>query len=101
MQLMSTPPFPDVRAAAGGAPVLAWVPTPMSGCLYYVGPEDMGGFGDLNARVAAAAAVPAAQGKTEAEVADALLAPRGVVIKRPGAPDVYDYEFSPQEVRTA
>jgi hypothetical protein len=96
MQAMSTPPVSDVRAAAGGVPVITWATMPMSSCLHLFGPEELGGFGDLKARVTAAAK---AQSKTEAEVAGNILEPRGAIVRRPGVPDMYDYEFSMGEVR--
>jgi hypothetical protein len=65
---------------------------PMSSCLHLFGPEELGGFGDLKARVTAAAK---AQNKTEAEVAGGILEPRGAVVRRPGVPDMYDYESFP------
>jgi hypothetical protein len=69
----------------------------MSAGLYLGGPEDLGGYGDLNAKLEAAAA---AAGKTINEVADSVCnLNSGTVKKVAGVPDMYDYEYEPQEVR--
>jgi hypothetical protein len=85
-----------VKAAAGGVPIVKWMPCPMSAFLHLFGPETLGGYGDLDAKIAAAAK---AQGKTEAEVADSLYERKeGEIVVTPGVPALYDYEFQPQEV---
>jgi hypothetical protein len=86
-----------VKAAAGDVPLVHWMPCPISASLHMFGPEAMGGHGDLDAKIIAAAE---AQGKPEAEVADALYDRKeGAIIETPGVPALYDYEFNPQEVR--
>jgi hypothetical protein len=61
------------------------------------GPKALGGYGDLDAQIVAAAKT---QNRTEAEVIDSIyLRRQGVIIATPGTPDLYDYEFHPQEVR--
>jgi hypothetical protein len=77
--------------------VYAWVSSTLATFLRYSGPEELGGFGDLAAKLDAAAA---AQGKTVPEVADSIFRQvGGGIIKLPGIPEMYDYEFFPQEVR--
>jgi hypothetical protein len=85
-----------VKAAAGGAPIVRWMPCPMSGCLHLFGPEALGGHGDIDAKIAA---IAKAQGKTEIEAADGLCERNeGAIITTPGVPALYDYEYQPQEV---
>jgi hypothetical protein len=96
-QVFLGPPIFSVKAAAGGCPVIAWVPSPMSSCLLLLGPEVYGGYGNMDEKAAAAARE---QGKTELEVADSLYnRAEGKVIRIAGLPDVYDYEYHPQAVR--
>lgn len=86
-----------VKVAAGGVPIISWMPCPMSACLHLFGPETLGGYGDLDGKIIAAAKT---QGKPEAEVADGLYERKeGAITATPGVPAVYDYEFHPQEVR--
>jgi hypothetical protein len=69
----------------------------MSSVLYLVGPEEMGGHGDLGAKLEAAVK---ATGKPLPEIADSVYERlEGKVAKVPGVPDLYDYEYFPQEVR--
>jgi hypothetical protein len=90
--------IPSIKSVSGGAcGVYAWVSSTLATFLRYSGPEELGGFGDLAAKLDAAAA---AQGKTVPEVADSVFRQvGGGVIKLPGVPEMYDYEFFPQEVR--
>jgi hypothetical protein len=68
----------------------------MSGVLYIAGPEELGGYGDLAAKLDAAVK---ATGKTVAEIGDTVYGKaEGKVVKIPGVPDMYDYEYFPQEV---
>jgi hypothetical protein len=79
--------------------VILSMPSPMSACLHVMGPEELGGYGDMDARLAEAAQ---AQGKSimAREVADSIfLRTAGKVIQGPGMPAMYDYEYHPQEVR--
>jgi hypothetical protein len=56
----------DVRETGAACPVLAWMPSPMSSVLRMSGPENLGGLGDLQAKIAAEAA---ATGKPVTEIA--------------------------------
>jgi hypothetical protein len=98
LQVLTTPPASAAKAAAGEAcPVIAWLPSPMSANLLLFGPESLGGHGDIDQKLADAAQV---QGKTIPEVADSVFKrTAGVIVKAPGAPDMYEEEYSPQEVR--
>jgi hypothetical protein len=69
----------------------------MSSVLHMIGPEEMGGLGDWGAKLEAAAK---ATGKTTVELAESFYEwMEGKVVKTPGVPDLYDYEYFPQEVR--
>jgi hypothetical protein len=69
----------------------------MSSVLHLSGPESLGGYGDLAAKLDAAAK---AAGKTVPEVADSVFRQvSGNIKKVAGLPDMYDYEYVPQEVR--
>lgn len=95
-QAFLTAPVPIVKAAAG-CPVFAWMPSPMAACLYLFGPESLGGYGDLAAKIAVVAKkqnIP----KTEA-AHHVYLREQGAVIRVAGTPDMYDYEYHPQVVR--
>jgi hypothetical protein len=96
VQAFLTAPVPVVKAAAGCA-VFAWMPSPMSACLYLFGPESLGGYGDLAAKIDA---VAKEQNLPKTEAAHRVyLREQGLVIRVAGTPDMYDYEYHPQVVR--
>jgi hypothetical protein len=99
MKIFRPHDMPTVKRVSGGAcPVLAWVPFPMTSFLRFAGPTELGGLADLTSRAEAAAAET---GETVDEAAERLYREvDGRVVKTPSLPDVYDYEFFPQEVRT-
>jgi hypothetical protein len=94
-QAFLTAPVPTVKEVAG-CPVFAWMPSPMSACLYLFGPESLGGYGDLAAKIAAVAQEHDIS-KTEA-AHRVYLREQGAIIHVPGTPDMYDYEYHPAVV---
>jgi hypothetical protein len=88
------------QVSENACPAYGWVSSSLATFLRFSGPEALGGFGDLAAKIDAAAAAETAQGKTLAQIADGVWKQTsGSVVKLPGIPDMYDYEFFPQEVR--
>jgi hypothetical protein len=87
-----------VKSVSGGTcPVIVWVATPMHAFLRFAGPAELGGFGDIGAAMEAAAQ---SEGRTIAKVASRMSGPVGAdVVRLPGLPDMYHYEYHPQEVR--
>jgi hypothetical protein len=68
----------------------------MFSVLHISGPEELGGYGDMAGKLAAAVK---ATGKTIVEVADSVfLTAAGDITRVPGIPELYDYEYFPQEV---
>lgn len=57
------------EVSAGTCPIMAWFGAPISSCMNFMGPEHLGGYGDLRAKIEAAAEE---SGKTPAEVADSV-----------------------------
>ncbi|KAF8592151.1 glycosyltransferase family 1 protein [Ramaria rubella] len=79
-------------------PIFAWQSAYCSSGLRIIGPEKLGGMGDV-ASVARKQA-KATGGQYEA-ILDELCRPAtGNLINLPGLPPMYDYEWSPQEPRT-
>jgi hypothetical protein len=82
----------------GTCPAFAWVATPMSAFLRFAGPEELGGFGDLDAKMKTAAE---REGRSLLEIAASMGGPVGDdIVRVPGLPDMYHYEYHPQEVRS-
>lgn len=104
---------PVIRQVSGGSClVVAWIAATLAGTLYLVGPEHLGGLGDLAAKIDAAVKE---SGKTPMEVADSvciiafmcfitesifqvLKSYDGKLVQIPGLPPMYDHDFFPQEV---
>jgi hypothetical protein len=85
------------QVSDNACPAFGWVSSSLATFIRFSGPEDLGGFGDLAAKITAA--VETQPDKTLAQVADSVWKQTsGNVIKLPGMPDLYDYEFFPQEV---
>jgi hypothetical protein len=62
--------IPVIKETSGGAcPIVSWFSAPMSSLMLVVGPEHLGGTGDLAAKIEAAAQE---SGKTPLEVADSV-----------------------------
>jgi hypothetical protein len=60
------------EVSAGACPIMAWFGAPISSCLNFMGPEHMGGYGDLRAKIETAAKE---SGRTPIEVADLVRVP--------------------------
>ncbi|KAJ3980906.1 hypothetical protein F5890DRAFT_1557276 [Lentinula detonsa] len=90
-----------IREIAGSkCSILSWMTAPAGATLRLVGPEEYGGVGDLSPKVEAEVAL---SGKSYAEVAKNLYDSftSGEIIRVPGIPPMYDYEWIPQEVNLA
>jgi hypothetical protein len=84
------------RISDGACPVVTWVPFPMTSFLRYAGPQELGGLEDL---AALADYASAATGESVADASERLLREtHGQIVKTPGLPDLFDYEFFPQVV---
>jgi hypothetical protein len=89
-------PVSEVKRAAGGCPVVVWLSASMSFCMLLHSPAAYGGDGDGNGIVAA----DIHQNERRQEIVDNMFnRPTGQVIRVPGLPDMYDYEYHPQVVR--
>ncbi|CDO69246.1 Glycosyltransferase Family 1 protein [Trametes cinnabarina] len=88
----------DIRDISGTtAKVYAWVPSMISVLFYYTfGPEGVDGGVSLHAKAEAEAL---RSGREYAEVAHELvMRGRGDVVRVPGLPPMYDYEYHPQHI---
>ncbi|KAG6852596.1 hypothetical protein C0991_010721 [Blastosporella zonata] len=86
------------RALTGDSvPIISWVTGGSPTLLRFWGPESMGGFGDLTAKIEAEAE---RTGRSTLEVGnEQLYKPKdGGVVQVPGVPPMYDYEFHPQKL---
>jgi hypothetical protein len=80
------------EASAGQCPVIGWFTAPLSHALELMGPEHLGGHGDLGAKITAAAAQ---NGKTPMEVADSV----SVFPGNPGHPAHIGFSTGVQVIR--
>ncbi|GJJ12672.1 hypothetical protein Clacol_006916 [Clathrus columnatus] len=74
-------------------PVLSWNPANLGPLMRLIGPEELGGIGDIRAK-----AVESAErtGKDYKEAEIEIFHPqKGEVVKGPGMPPMYDYEYHP------
>ncbi|KDR78382.1 hypothetical protein GALMADRAFT_138474 [Galerina marginata CBS 339.88] len=90
--------FQATRAITGHSiPIMAWVTGHASSRLRFFAPESMGGIGDFGAKVDAEAA---RTGASPEEIGNKLFnLTEGAIVKIPGLPDMYDYEYFPQKSR--
>lgn len=70
-------------------PILQWMPGFSGAFLSIVGSEDVGGKGDFYRAIA---------DDKLASLKDAEEDPQGAVIRIPGMPPMYDWEFFPQQI---
>ncbi|KAF8508423.1 hypothetical protein BU17DRAFT_70821 [Hysterangium stoloniferum] len=90
----------SIRKISGqSVPVLAWVATPASSLLCLFGEEMRGGIGDLEGMIEEKIYLHGDR-KREDVAAEIYRSCRGSIIKVPGLPDHYDYEWHPQEPRS-
>ncbi|PIL36220.1 hypothetical protein GSI_01881 [Ganoderma sinense ZZ0214-1] len=83
-------PFAFLRQAAPGVKIYTWHPSAALSGFYLFGPESLGGRGNLLAKAEAEAA---ATGQPFDVVATEVSI---VVVRVPGLPPMYDYEYQPQ-----
>ncbi|KAG6915692.1 hypothetical protein DXG01_010420 [Tephrocybe rancida] len=85
------------RALTGDSvPIISWVTGGSPTLLRCWGPESMGGFGDLSAIIQAEVE---RTGRPLFEVGNEVYKPTGgAVVRIPGVPAMYDYEFRPQKL---
>ncbi|KAF9557508.1 UDP-Glycosyltransferase/glycogen phosphorylase [Agrocybe pediades] len=97
MDFFTYPQMKLTRSISGDkTPIFGWLTGKAASLIRLFGPESLGGFGDLGARVEAEAT---RLGVTPAEIGDKLYQETtGKVIRLPGVPEMYDYEFFPQEL---
>ncbi|KAJ4497418.1 hypothetical protein C8R41DRAFT_217270 [Lentinula lateritia] len=87
-----------IQAIAGSkCSIFSWMTAPAGATLRLFGPEKYGGVGDLSPKAEAEIAL---SGKRYAEVAKEIYDgfSSGAIIRIPGIPAMYDYEWTPQEV---
>ncbi|KAI9066602.1 glycosyltransferase family 1 protein [Trametes sanguinea] len=85
-----------IRDVSGDkAKIYGWIPSVLSAIFYYMfGPESVGGGVSMHAKAEAEAQ---RTGRTYEDVASELLMRgRGEVVRVPGLPPMYDYEYHPQ-----
>ncbi|KAG5635137.1 hypothetical protein H0H81_012325 [Sphagnurus paluster] len=85
------------RALTGRTvPVISWVTGGSSMFLRLWGPEALGGLDDFGAKVHAEVAL---SGRHPIKVGDELYRKaQGTIVRIPGLPPMYDYEFQPQQI---
>ncbi|GLB39043.1 putative UDP-glucoronosyl and UDP-glucosyl transferase [Lyophyllum shimeji] len=85
------------RALSGrSVPIISWITGSASSFIRFWGPESRGGMGDLPGKIDAEVA---RTNKSPVEVGEKLLKhANGSVVKLPGLPPMYDYEFHPQKL---
>ncbi|KAJ7617138.1 UDP-Glycosyltransferase/glycogen phosphorylase [Roridomyces roridus] len=96
LDLFGLPQLLSTRALSGTTiPIFMLVPVHSGSILKLFGPESLGGFGDVGARVDEEAA---RTGRDPVELGEEVLAKaEGRVIRIPGIPAMYDYENFPQK----
>ncbi|KAJ7846175.1 hypothetical protein B0H13DRAFT_2363146 [Mycena leptocephala] len=97
MDFFSIVQLQQTRAISGTAiPVFAFASCGSAALLRLFGPESLGGLGDFGARTDAEAL---RTGKSSVDIGDQILKhTEGSIIRIPGLPAMYDYEFFPQEL---
>ncbi|PPQ92738.1 hypothetical protein CVT25_015359 [Psilocybe cyanescens] len=85
----------STRAISGSSvPIFSWLTGHAATIIRIFGPEHYGGLDDITAKIEAEAA---RRGVTTKEIGDSILThTEGKIIKIPGVPDMYDWEFMPQ-----
>ncbi|KAH9478360.1 UDP-glucosyltransferase 45 [Psilocybe cubensis] len=93
----ASPLIPMARAITGeSVPIISFLPVHASYILHLHGPEEMGGHGDLGAKIDAEAV---RSGVTTKEIGDKLFYhTEGKVNRVPGLPPMYDWEHFPQKI---
>ncbi|KAH9895042.1 UDP-Glycosyltransferase/glycogen phosphorylase [Cubamyces lactineus] len=89
-------PIATIKKISGNTvKIYGWYPASTLAMFYLLGPERWGGIGDVHAK----AGVEAMQtGRTYEEVVSEMLyVPKGKVVRVPGLPPMYDYEYHPQD----
>ncbi|KAF9551249.1 UDP-Glycosyltransferase/glycogen phosphorylase [Agrocybe pediades] len=92
--------FPQLqisRSISGNTvPVFAWGTGKAASTIRMFGPESSGGLGDLETRIQFEAA---RLGVSPAEIGDKVVrSTSGKIVKLPGIPEMYDYEWAPQKL---
>ncbi|KAF9557510.1 UDP-Glycosyltransferase/glycogen phosphorylase [Agrocybe pediades] len=97
MDLFTYPQLKFTKSISGDKiPIFAWLTGKAASLIRLFGPESLGGFGDMTAKVEAEAA---RLGVTPKEIGDKFYnETTGKVIKLAGIPEMYDYEFFPQDL---
>ncbi|KAG5650746.1 hypothetical protein H0H81_011177 [Sphagnurus paluster] len=97
-QFVALPQLKASRALTGhSVPIIAWMSGAGSSSIRVWAPESLGGFGDFGAKAEAEAACV---GRSLDDVAEELyqrMAEAGAVVRIPGLPPMYDYEFEPHK----
>ncbi|KAI0661229.1 UDP-Glycosyltransferase/glycogen phosphorylase [Cubamyces menziesii] len=95
VEFFSQGPIREVRASRGNkVKIYIWMPNMLAAFWRTCGPEDMGGLGDAHQKVTEEAQ---RTGKSYEEVAyNMIFCGSGKVIRVPGLPPMYDYEYHPQ-----
>ncbi|KAI0331043.1 UDP-Glycosyltransferase/glycogen phosphorylase [Cubamyces sp. BRFM 1775] len=89
-------PVATIRKISGSTvKIYGWYPASTLAMFYLLGPEKLGGMGDVHAK----AEVKAKRtGRSYEEVVfEMLYVPKGEVIRVPGLPPMYDHEYYPQD----
>ncbi|KAG5633982.1 hypothetical protein H0H81_004049, partial [Sphagnurus paluster] len=98
LDFFTLPQFKASRALTGhSVPIIAWVSCGGSSSIRLLGPESLGGLGDFGAKVDADAA---RVGRSRDDVAEELYqrtVESDAVVRVPGLPPMYHYEFQPQK----
>ncbi|KAF9552859.1 UDP-Glycosyltransferase/glycogen phosphorylase [Agrocybe pediades] len=97
LDFFSFPQMAATRAITGNKiPVLAWATGFAFSFIRSLGPESMGGLGNMGKKIDAEAA---RLGVSPEEIGDKMFGQvNGSVIKMPGVPEMYDYEYYPQKL---
>ncbi|KAF9559428.1 UDP-Glycosyltransferase/glycogen phosphorylase [Agrocybe pediades] len=97
MDFFAFPQLQISRSISGKTvPIFAWLTGKAASMIRMFGPESSGGLGDLEARMQAEAS---RLGVSPAEIGDKLVKQTsGKILKLPGVPEMYDYEFTPQKL---
>ncbi|KAF8903485.1 UDP-Glycosyltransferase/glycogen phosphorylase [Gymnopilus junonius] len=97
LDFFALPQLHVTRAITGkSVPIFAWITGHASSIIRTFGPESMGGIGNLAKKIAAEAA---RTGATPEEIGDKVFKHTdGTIVKIPGLPAMYDYEFFPQKL---
>ncbi|EIW63128.1 UDP-Glycosyltransferase/glycogen phosphorylase [Trametes versicolor FP-101664 SS1] len=75
--------------------IYSWVPGATSALFHLFGPENLGGRGDIVAKVEAE--VKRTGRRFEDVAAELIFTPKGEVVKVPALPPMFDYEYYPQD----